>query len=52
MTPECTAEIQPCDAEECQACCEHEETDHGICLMCEHYDEEWATRGFRDSEDD
>lgn len=23
-----------CDQQTCQACCEHDETDHGICLDC------------------
>lgn len=26
----------PCENEGCQACCSHDERDHGICLDCEH----------------
>ena len=30
---ECT---DHCDEPDCQACCEHNERDHGICLDCGH----------------
>ena len=35
--PSCSCEgdeENPCEDEECQTCCTHEETDHGVCMSC------------------
>ncbi len=29
-------EKEPCEAGDCQTCCQHDERDHGICLDCGH----------------
>jgi hypothetical protein len=33
---------QPCDAQDCQECCQHDERDHGICLDCAHEEDPGA----------
>jgi len=33
---ECTETGEPCEGDECQECCPHDERDHGFCLDCGH----------------
>jgi hypothetical protein len=37
-----TFNSQYCDTDNCQACCPHDERDHGICLDCEHEEDHGA----------
>jgi hypothetical protein len=30
-----TYDCGDCEKEDCQQCCPHDETDHGVCMMCE-----------------
>ena len=33
LTSEC-GDPNPCESEDCQKCCSHDERDHGICMDC------------------
>lgn len=38
-----------CDDSECEQCCEHVETDHGICIDCGSDESEWQSMDRYDS---
>ena len=39
---ECLPNESYCEVEACQACCNHDERDHGICLACGHEEDPGA----------
>jgi hypothetical protein len=50
---ECTAYNKPCEDQDCQECCPHDDRDHGICLDCEHEEDPGAAADwYRDQMED